>query len=141
MQDSHPLARLRLETAWANQMTWNTAMIVNFCFETDPAGERHARLARWQELWDLAQAWARDRPGGFDPIWHGPADDDDCFPQIWFTADWHGILCFFTTVLFLLTCVQRWHLAYITSLASCCSASSQGHDSLSAALEAFQIQT
>jgi hypothetical protein len=92
MQDSHPLARLRLETAWANQMTWNTALIVNFCFETDPSGERKNRLARWQELWDLVQAWKRDRPAGFDSIWDGPAgeDDESCFPQMWFTADWHG---------------------------------------------------
>jgi hypothetical protein len=92
MQDSHPLARLRLETAWANQMTWNTALIVNFCFETDPSGERNNRLARWQELWNLVQAWKRDRPAGFDSIWDGPAgeDDESSFPQTWFTADWHG---------------------------------------------------
>lgn len=92
MHDSHPLARLRLETAWANQMTWNTALIVNFCFETDLSGERRNRLIRWQELWDLVQAWKRDRPAGFDSIWDGPAgaDDESCFPQMWFTADWHG---------------------------------------------------
>ncbi|KAJ4984757.1 hypothetical protein SVAN01_09715 [Stagonosporopsis vannaccii] len=91
MQDSHPLARLRLETAWANQMTWNTALIVNFCFEADPSGERNVRLARWNDLWELVQAWARDRPAGFDPIWHGPASDNECFPQVWFTADWHAV--------------------------------------------------
>ncbi|KAF3053534.1 hypothetical protein E8E11_011480 [Didymella keratinophila] len=93
MQDSHPLARLRLETAWANQMTWNTALTVNFCFEADPSGERKNRLARWQELWDLVQAWKRDRPAGFDSIWDGPAgeDDESCFPQMWFTADWHAV--------------------------------------------------
>lgn len=90
MQDSHPLARLRLETAWANQMTWNTALIVNFCFEADPTGEQNVRLARWDELWKLVQAWAKDRPAGFDPIWHGSVSNDECFPQIWFTADWHG---------------------------------------------------
>ncbi|KAF3047682.1 hypothetical protein E8E12_011367 [Didymella heteroderae] len=93
MHDSHPLARLRLETAWTNQMTWNTALIVNFCFETDPLGERKNRSARWQELWDLVQAWKRDRPAGFDSIWDGPATevDESCFPQIWFTADWHTV--------------------------------------------------
>lgn len=92
MQDSHPLARLRLETAWANQMTWNTALIVNFCFETDPSGERNNKLARWHELWALVQSWAKDRPAGFDPIWQGPASEAEgtLFPQIWFTADWHG---------------------------------------------------
>ena len=92
MQDSHSLARLRLETAWANQMTWNTALVVNFCFETDPSRKRNNRLARWQELWDLVQAWKKDRPAGFDSIWDGPATgaDESCFPQMWFTADWHG---------------------------------------------------
>lgn len=91
MQDSHPLARLRLETAWANQMTWNTALIVNFCFEIESPGERNSKLARWHELWDLVQAWAKDRPKGFDPIWHGQVSDDSCFPEIYFTADWHGM--------------------------------------------------
>ncbi|XPS68243.1 hypothetical protein M3J09_000535 [Ascochyta lentis] len=93
MQDSHPLARLRLETAWANQMTWNTALIVNFCFEADPSMERNGRLGRWQELWDLVQKWAQERPEGFDAIWHGQASEDEhsCFPQIWFTADWHAV--------------------------------------------------
>lgn len=92
MQDSHPLARLRLETAWANQMTWNTALVVNFCFETDPSREWNNRIARWQELWDLVQAWKKDRPAGFNSIWDGPATeaDESCFPQMWFTADWHG---------------------------------------------------
>lgn len=92
MQDSHPLARLRLETAWANQMTWNTALIANFCFENDLQEERKNRITRWQELWDLIQAWKRDRPAGFDSIWNGPAAEADksCFPQMWFTADWHG---------------------------------------------------
>ncbi|KAH6637472.1 hypothetical protein C7974DRAFT_141897 [Boeremia exigua] len=90
MQDSHPLARLRLETAWANQMTWNTALIVNFCFETNPSRDRNSRLARWRELWDLVQSWGRDRPEGFSPIWQGPAEDS-CFSHIWFTADWHAV--------------------------------------------------
>lgn len=92
MQDSHPLARLRLETAWANQMTWNTALVVNFCFATEPAGDRQSRLTDWQKLWDLVQAWARDRPKGFDPVWHGPPTEESSFPEIYFTADWHGTL-------------------------------------------------
>jgi hypothetical protein len=92
MQDSHPLARLRLDTAWANQMTWITALIVSFCFEAETPGEQNDKLARWHELWDAVQAWAKDRPKGFDPIWHGVAGDDSCFPQVYFTADWHGTL-------------------------------------------------
>ncbi|CAG5187441.1 uncharacterized protein ALTATR162_LOCUS11719 [Alternaria atra] len=32
MQDLHPLAWLRLETAWSNQLLWNTAFVANFCF-------------------------------------------------------------------------------------------------------------
>lgn len=93
MQDSHPLARLRLETAWANQITWNTALIVNFCFERDPSSERNNRVSRWHELWELVQSWSKDRPEGFDAIWYGPASEiaDSCFPQMWFTADWHGM--------------------------------------------------
>jgi len=91
MQDSHPLARLRLDTAWANQMTWITALIVSFCFEVETPGEQIGKLARWQELWDAVQTWAKDRPKGFDPIWYGVAGDDSCFPQVYFTADWHAV--------------------------------------------------
>ena len=91
MQDSHPLARLRLETAWANQMTWYTACAVNFCFESvDPQIEQASKMQRWQELWDLVQAWSKDRPNGFDPLFEGPAGANGVFPDIYFTADWHG---------------------------------------------------
>jgi hypothetical protein len=91
MRDSHPLARLRLETAWSNQMTWNTALAVNFCFEgNDPRNDRTDKVRRWQEIWDLVQQWAKGRPEGFEPIWQGPAAHDCPFPEIWFTADWHG---------------------------------------------------
>ncbi|KAF1355722.1 hypothetical protein EJ07DRAFT_168184 [Lizonia empirigonia] len=93
MQDSHPLARLRLETAWANQMTWNTALTVNFCFGEDQPNERKDRIGRWHELWEAVHNWERDRPEGFAAIWHGPASEieDSCFPRIWFTADWHAV--------------------------------------------------
>ncbi|KAF2129921.1 hypothetical protein P153DRAFT_227166 [Dothidotthia symphoricarpi CBS 119687] len=92
MQDSHPLARLRLETAWANQMTWYTACVVNFCFEgNEPQDERTHKLGRWQELWDSVHTWAEERPNGFDPIWQGPASDHGIFPEIWFTTDWHVV--------------------------------------------------
>lgn len=91
MHDSHPLAHLRLETAWANQMTWNTARVANFCFDgTEPNSERTPKLQRWQELWDIVEAWAIDRPAGFNPIYEGKANDNVVFPVIWFTADWHG---------------------------------------------------
>ena len=91
MRDSHPLARLRLETAWSNQMTWNTALALNFCFEgNDPRNDRTDKVRRWQEIWDLVQEWGKARPEEFDPIWQGPAAHDCSFPEIWFTADWHG---------------------------------------------------
>ncbi|KAF1946679.1 hypothetical protein EJ02DRAFT_366843 [Clathrospora elynae] len=90
MRESHPLARLRLETAWANQMTWNTALVVNFCFDgNEPQNVKAFRGRRWQELWELVQAWMRDRPKGFNAIFEGPADDKCVFPEIWFTTDWH----------------------------------------------------
>jgi hypothetical protein len=92
MRDSHPLARLRLETAWSNQMTWNTALAVNFCFEgNDPRNDRTDKVRRWQEIWDLIQEWIKAKPEGFEPIWQGPSDPDCPFPEIWFTADWHGM--------------------------------------------------
>lgn len=51
--DTHPLAWLRSETAWANQLLWLTAYVANFCFSgpkvTDDAT---TRAAAWQELWD-----------------------------------------------------------------------------------------
>jgi hypothetical protein len=90
MHDAHPLARLRLETAWANQMTWNLAHVINYCFDTsDLQGERNQRSRRWQELWDQVQQWANERPQAFDPIWQGEAGARGRFPQIWFTTDWH----------------------------------------------------
>lgn len=91
VQDSHPLARLTLETAWANQMTWYTACIVNFCFEnSEPQDEKTQRFRQWQDLWDTIHTWADERPKGFDPIWQGPTKSNGVFPEIWFTADWHG---------------------------------------------------
>jgi hypothetical protein len=91
MQDSHPLARLRLETAWANQMTWNLAHVVNYCFEGgEQHGERTYKGRRWQELWDQVQKWSNERPEGFSPIWQGEPGQNGPFPEIWFTTDWHG---------------------------------------------------
>lgn len=93
MQGSHPLAQLRLEAAWANQMTWNTACVVNFCFEgTEQQSNRAYKIQRRQYLWDIIQTWHNDRPMGFNPIWSGPGRNGGVFPEIWFTADWHGKL-------------------------------------------------
>lgn len=93
LRDAHPLARLRLETAWANQMTWNLACVVNFCFDgKEPQNEKAYKMRRWNELWDLVQTWMHGRPEGFNAIFEGPAGDGGCFPEILFTADWHGKL-------------------------------------------------
>jgi hypothetical protein len=92
LRDAHPLARLRLETAWANQMTWNLACVVNFCFDgKEPQNEKTYKMRRWKELWDLVQTWMRDRPDGFNAIFEGPAGDQGSFPEILFTADWHTV--------------------------------------------------
>lgn len=88
MQDAPPLARLRLETAWANQMTWNLAHVVNYCF--DPNAEANNRGRRWQELWDQVDKWSKEKPEGFNPIWQGKANEHGIFPEVWFTTDWHG---------------------------------------------------
>lgn len=93
MQDSHPLARLRLETGWANQMTWNLACVVNFCFEGHESRGEKRRARRWQELWDIVKAWRNERPRGFDPVFENKPGETGVFPEIWFTADWHGKLC------------------------------------------------
>lgn len=91
LMDTHPLAWLRIETAWANQILWNTACVANFCFSrpklTDDAV---TRAAGWQELWDRNEAWQKSRPKEFDPIGRGPAQDEHVFEDVWFTADWHG---------------------------------------------------
>ncbi|KAH8724578.1 hypothetical protein GQ44DRAFT_727654 [Phaeosphaeriaceae sp. PMI808] len=90
MRDAHPLARLRLETAWANQMTWNLAHVVNYCFDgREMQNNRAYRNHRWQELWDLVQHWSKTRPEGFNPIWQDESGQDGPFPLIWFAADWH----------------------------------------------------
>lgn len=90
MRDHHPLATLRLETAWANQITWHCASIVNFCFDgTDPSDRSH-RGERWQQLWDMVERWGNNRPSSFEPIWSGNHTDGTVFPLVWFAADWHG---------------------------------------------------
>ena len=96
MNDSHSLAWLRVETSWANQMLWITACVANFCFSGPkaqcPQSETTSRETRWQELWDMNQAWQNSRPRKFDAIGCGPASNGHVFQDIWFTADWHGEL-------------------------------------------------
>ncbi|KAI4930008.1 hypothetical protein J4E85_004630 [Alternaria conjuncta] len=72
-------------------MTWNLACVVNFCFDgKEPQNEKAYKMRRWNELWDLVQTWMHGRPDGFNAIFEGPAGDGGCFPEILFTADWHG---------------------------------------------------
>ena len=89
MKDHHPLAKLRLETAWANQMTWFCARVTNFCFDKSTAMEPGLRMKNWQTLWDEVQSWKTDRPTSFDPIFIGQAEHS-VFPEMYFTADWHS---------------------------------------------------
>jgi hypothetical protein len=91
MQYSHPTAWLSLETAWANQILWNTARVANFCFTgTGTQNDLAPRTHQWKELWEGNQSWLNSRPSVFDPIGSGPSADGHVFPDIWFTADWHG---------------------------------------------------
>lgn len=91
LADAHPLAWLRKETAWANQLLWLTASAANFCFSgPKTTDDTSTRAAAWQELWDKNQAWQKSKPKGFDPIGRGPAQDSHVFEDVWFAADWHG---------------------------------------------------
>jgi hypothetical protein len=93
MRDLHPLDWLRVETAWANQMLWHTACIANFCFSgVGTPSEPAARSHRWNELSEAIQTWCKERPKVFDPIGPSLYEDGGVFPEIWFTADWHGKL-------------------------------------------------
>ncbi len=91
LEDSHPLAWLRSETAWSNQVLWHTAFVANFCFRgAGTQSESASRIRQWQELWETIQTWHKSRPRSFDQIGSGPSSDGSVFPDIWFTADWHG---------------------------------------------------
>ncbi|KAF1973597.1 hypothetical protein BU23DRAFT_133553 [Bimuria novae-zelandiae CBS 107.79] len=91
MKGHHPLARLRLETAWANQMTWNCARVTDFCFGKSTTFELSLRMSQWQALWDDVQNWNESRPRSFDPIWRGHSGEYSVFPEMIFTADWHVV--------------------------------------------------
>ena len=90
IRESYPWAWLGSETAWANQILWNTASVAQFCFK----GTRTQSGAAWDTqrrvLWDKTQKWHEDRPRAFDPIGSGPPMDGCVFPNIWFASDWHG---------------------------------------------------
>lgn len=100
LEDSHPLAHLRQETAWANQITWHCACVTNFCFDETP--DRHKRMIKWETMWQDVQTWHCKRPASFDPIWSGHNPSQSVFPSIYFTAEWHG-----TRISFLLSAVAN----------------------------------
>jgi hypothetical protein len=83
---------LKAETAWANTMTWICATLVHFSFGSSYP-EPSTRMRRWQELADAVEGWRKSRPRTFDPIWYSDpvAGSGNPFPEIWFTADWHGM--------------------------------------------------
>lgn len=97
---SDPVGDLTSETSWANMMTWICAMTVQFCFGGSGSGsvEQSVRMAKWRELDGKVEGWARERPRSFDPIWESEegrsGDEGNPFPDIFFTADWHGTLSF-----------------------------------------------
>lgn len=100
---SDPIGDLRSETSWANFMTWICSMIVQFCFGGSGSGsvEPSARRERWRELKDKVDSWARERPRSFDPIWESEgtrSEGENPFPNILFTADWHGMFLPFISV-------------------------------------------
>jgi hypothetical protein len=74
-------------------MLWHTACIANFCFSgVGTPSEPAARSHRWNELSEAIQTWCKERPKVFDPIGPSLYEDGGVFPEIWFTADWHGKL-------------------------------------------------
>jgi len=82
---------LRSETAWANTMTWICATIVQFCFGSH-AQEPNNRMAKWQELSNTLEDWARSRPSSFNPIWQSNETyHENPFPEYYFAADWHVV--------------------------------------------------
>lgn len=87
-----PISDLKSETAWANTMTWICATVVHFCFGSNYP-EPLARMHKWRELYDAVESWRKNRPDTFDPIWYSDPvpGNSNPFPEIWFTADWHGM--------------------------------------------------
>ncbi|KAF5575054.1 transcriptional regulatory moc3 [Fusarium subglutinans] len=82
----------KAETAWANTMAWICATVMQFCFGGSVLyPESSTRMQRWYELSEAVENWNKTKPGTFDPIWSGETGlGADPFPEIWFTADWHG---------------------------------------------------
>ena len=86
---------VKTETAWANTMIWISATVMHFCFGAslmmpDPL----KRKREWEALSKSLESWDRSKPRTFEPIWFSePAPGNSSpFPEIWFTADWHGML-------------------------------------------------
>lgn len=94
---SSDITDVKTETAWANTVTWICATVMHFCFGTSlMIPESVDKMRRWDELSKMLGTWHETKPSTFDPIWcqepgisgggSGPP-----FPEIWFTADWHGM--------------------------------------------------
>lgn len=142
MRDAHPLARLRLETAWANQMTWTVACVVNFCFDgKEPQYEKAHKMRRWQELWDLVQTWMHERPDTFNAVFEGLASGQDSFPRILFTADWHSKSCNLISSLRCSQMYQLYRLGFTTLRILCSYVINQARSSQSAMSRLFPKQT
>ena len=93
IQHSHPLARLQIETAWANQAAWNAACVVNFCYGGAQAHNQIGdKRQQWQQLWDANQTWQQGKPHRFNPIWSGPSGGSNVFADTLFIAESHGKL-------------------------------------------------
>jgi hypothetical protein len=111
------LSDLDRETSWANKMTWICASVVHYCFdgvELEPT----SRMRQYREQWDSIEKWDKERPSSFSPIWAGPPREHGVFPEIWFTADWHGKhLCSVTDIMLSDHMLQLWHMVYIIFLA------------------------
>jgi hypothetical protein len=110
---TNPFSELERETSWANKITWICASVVHCCFDgvkLEPA----TRMRQYRDQWDALEKWDNERPATFNPIWASPAGEHRVFPEIWFTADWHGKY-FSSTFDFMLSYYmpQLWHMDYI----------------------------
>jgi hypothetical protein len=70
-------------------------------------------MRQYREQWNAIEQWENERPSSFSPIWAGPAGEHSVFPEIWFTADWHGKhLCCVSRYVFLLHVIVVAHGLY-----------------------------
>lgn len=85
----------KTETAWANTMTWLSATVMHFCFGTSSTNsDPLSRKRQWEALSDSVESWDKSKPRTFEPIWSSESapGNSNPFPEILFTADWHGVL-------------------------------------------------